>query len=97
MAATTVQARFDVKAQEALKRLVRTNGWTTSQALRERVLLVDEQTTAKPRLRLIGIGSVDSGIRDLATNKLHLKNLGVKSMGEGWQRPGERKKRAKVK
>jgi hypothetical protein len=74
----TVQARFDPKAQAALKRLIRSNGWTTSQALRECVLRVDEQTVAKPRPRLIGIGCFDSGIGDLATNRKHMEGFGKK-------------------
>ena len=89
---TIVQARFDVKAQAALKRLIRSNGWTTSQALRECVLRVDEQTTASPRARLIGVGCVDFGPGDLATNKKYLDTLGVKSMGKGWQRHKDRAK-----
>jgi hypothetical protein len=75
---TTVQARFDPKAQAALKRLLRVNGWTTSQALRECVLRVDEQTAAKPRPRLIGIGCFDSGAGDLSTNKKHMEGFGKK-------------------
>jgi hypothetical protein len=76
--ATTVQSRFDTKAQAALKRLIRGNGWTTSQALRECVLRVDEQTAAKPRPRMIGIGCVDFGPGDLATNKKHMEGFGKK-------------------
>jgi hypothetical protein len=76
--ATTVQARFDPKAQAALKKLIRSNGWTTSQALRECVLRVYEQTAAKPRPRLIGIGCVDFGPGDLATNKKHMQGFGKK-------------------
>jgi hypothetical protein len=76
--ATTVQARFDTKAEAALKKLIRSNGWTTSQALRECVLRVYEQTAAKPRPRLIGVGCFDSGIGDLATNKKHMEGFGKK-------------------
>jgi hypothetical protein len=75
---TTVQARLDPKAQAALKTLTRTNGWTTSQALRECVLRVYEQTAAKPRPRLIGIGCFDSGVADLATSKKHMEGFGKK-------------------
>lgn len=75
---TTVQARLDPKAQAALKRLLRANGWTTSQALRECVVRVYEQTAAKPRPRLIGIGCVDFGPGDLATNKKHMEGFGKK-------------------
>jgi hypothetical protein len=75
---TMVQARFDTKAEAALKKLIRANGWTTSQALRECVLRVYEQTAAKPRPRLIGIGCVDFGPGDLATNKKHMEGFGKK-------------------
>jgi hypothetical protein len=73
-----VQARFDTKAEAALKKLIRSNGWTTSQALRECVLRVYEQTAAKPRPRLTGIGCVDFGPGDLATNKKHMEGFGKK-------------------
>ena len=97
--ATTVQSRFDTKAQEALKSLIRAHGWTTSQALRESVLRLAEQTTAKPLPRLIGVGCVDSGVSDLATNKAHMKDFGVKSMGKAWKRPKSRRpgKKARTK
>ena len=75
---TMVQARFDTKAEAALKKLIRSNGWTTSQALRECVLRVYEQTAAKPRPRLVGIGCVDFGPGDLATNKKHMEGFGKK-------------------
>jgi hypothetical protein len=75
---TVVQARFDTKAEAALKKLIRSNGWTTSQALRECVLRVYEQSAAKPRPRLIGIGCVDFGPGDLATNKKHMDGFGKK-------------------
>jgi hypothetical protein len=78
MATTTVQSRFDSKTQAALKRLTRSNGWTTSQALRECVLFVDEQKNAKPRPRLIGVGCYDSGISDLAANKKYMEGFGKK-------------------
>lgn len=87
-----VQARFDSKAQAALKRLTRSNGWTTSRALRECVLRVDEQSATKPQPRLVGIGCVDFGPGDLATNKKYLDDLGVKSMGKGWRPPKSRAK-----
>ena len=75
---TTVQARFDAKAEAALKRVTRINGWTKSQALRESILRMDEATTAKPHPRLIGAGSFDSGIADLSTNKKHMEGFGKK-------------------
>jgi len=95
----TIQARLDEQTQAALERLVRANGWTASQAIRECIRRADEQGSATSRPRLIGIGSFDSGISDLATNKAYLKDLGVKSMGKGWRRPEDlaRKKNSRKK
>ena len=87
----TVQVRLDKESAAALKLLVRANGWTASQAVRASLLHTAEQKKPKPRPRLVGIGCVDFGPGDLATNKEHMKNFGVKSMGKGLRRPEERK------
>ena len=86
-AKTVVQARLDEETQAALERLVRARGGTASQAIRESILKAAEQLTAKPRPRMVGIGCVNFGPGDLATNKKHMKDLGAKSMGKGWRRP----------
>jgi hypothetical protein len=89
MASLTVQSRFDGKAQKALKRLMRQHGWSTSsQALRETVLRLDEQTTAKPRHRLIGVGSFDRGTSDAATNPKHMEGFGKKWRVDEWGKGG---------
>jgi hypothetical protein len=86
----TVQVRLDKAAEAALEQLVRVNGWTASQAVRDSLLKAAEQQKLKPRPRLIGIGCVSFGPGDLATNKKHMKDFGVKSMGKGWRPPKER-------
>jgi hypothetical protein len=88
----TVQVRLDKESEAALEQLVRDNGWTASQAVRNSLRKVAAQQKPKPRPRLIGIGKYDSGIADLATNKKHMEDFGVKSMGKGWVRPEERGK-----
>lgn len=85
--ASTVQARLDEKAQTALEDLMSENGWTRSQAIRESILIAREHHTAKRPPRLVGIGCVDFGPGDMATNKKYMMDLGVKSMGKGWRRP----------
>ncbi|MGA3370752.1 MAG: ribbon-helix-helix domain-containing protein [Terracidiphilus sp.] len=87
--AATIQARLDEETQAALERLVRDNGWTASQAIRECIREAAERHTAKPRPRFIGVGEFDSGLGDLATNKKHMQSFGVKSMGKGWRPPKE--------
>lgn len=83
----TVQVRLDKESEAALKRLVRANGWTASEAVRDSLLKAAEQQKPKPRPRLVGIGCVDFGPGDLATNREHMKDFGVKSMGRGWRPP----------
>jgi hypothetical protein len=89
---TTVQVRLDSETQEKLDRAARRLGLTRSEVLREGIRLVERSTGKKAPPRLIGIGSVDFGPGDLATNKKHLRNLGVKSMGKGWLPPEARAK-----
>jgi len=86
---TSVQARLDPESQAALDGLVRRLGWSPSKVVREGIRLVDKQHAKPVRRKLIGVGEFDSGITDLATNKKHLEDLGVKSMGLGWRRPEE--------
>jgi Arc/MetJ-type ribon-helix-helix transcriptional regulator len=88
----TVQVRLDKESEAALQQLVRDNGWTASQAVRNSLRRAAEKQKPKSRPRLIGIGMYDSGIGDLATNKKHMESFGVKSMGKGWARPEERGK-----
>jgi hypothetical protein len=87
---TTVQARLDEETQAALDRLVRQRGLKPSDAVREGIRLLDKHHTPPARPRLIGIGCVNFGPGDLATNKKHMKDFGVRSMGKGWRRPNER-------
>jgi hypothetical protein len=86
----SVQARLDEETQAALKRLLRANGWTISKALRECVLRVDGESKPKPRPRLVGIGCVDFGPGDMATNKKYMEGFGLRSMGKGWRPPMQR-------
>jgi len=80
-----VQARLDEKAQKALDRLVKRNGWSVSRTLRECILQADELSSPQPRPRMTGIGILDFGPGDLATNKKYMQGFGEKSMGKGWR------------
>jgi hypothetical protein len=86
---SSVQARLDEETREALDGLVRRLGWSPSKVVREGIRLVDKNHAKPSRRKLIGLGEFDSGITDLASNKKHLEDLGVKSMGIGWRRPEE--------
>ncbi len=85
---TSVQARLDEETQAALDRL-RRSGMTTSEVIRQGIQLVEKQHPARKRPRLVGIGCVDFGPGDLATNKKHMEDFGRKSMGKGWIPPAD--------
>ena len=87
-----VQVRLDDELRERLDRAARRLGLSRSEALREGIRLVDRSANTNAAPRLVGIGCLDFGPGDLATNKKYLKGLGVKSMGEGWRPPKARKK-----
>jgi len=80
-----VQVRLDNELREKLDRAARRLGLSRSEALREGIRLVEKSASANAVPRLIGIGCLDYGPGDLATNKKYLKSLGVKSMGKGWR------------
>jgi hypothetical protein len=83
---------LDDELRERLDRAARRLGLSRSEALREGIRLVDRSTNTNATPRLVGIGCLDFGPGDLATNKKYLKGLGVKSMGKGWRPPKARKK-----
>ncbi len=58
--------------------IAKDQGWTTSQVIRECLIEGAAKRAAKPRPRVIGIGCVDFGPGDLATNKKHLEGFGKK-------------------
>ncbi len=80
---TSVQARLDPESQAALDGLVRRLGWSPSEVVREGIRLVDKRHAKPPRRKLIGVGEVDSGITDLATNKKYMEDFGKKGIGKG--------------
>lgn len=72
----TVQARLDEQSQEALQILVKRNGWSPSQAVRESLIHMVKQVRTTPRRRIIGVGVAASGIGDLSTNPRHMEGFG---------------------
>jgi hypothetical protein len=73
----TVQVRLNKESEAALEQLVRANGWTPSQAVRDSLVKAAEQQRPKPRPKLIGVGMFDSGISDLSTNKKYMDGFGL--------------------
>jgi hypothetical protein len=82
---STVQVRLDEEMQQKLDRAARRLGLSRSEALREGIRLVDKRASVHAVPRLIGVGCLDYGPGDLATNRKYLKGLGAKSMGKGWR------------
>ena len=72
----TVQARLDREARDALAKLVRRFGWSPSAVVREGIRLVAACHTGPADKRVIGTGKFSSGIKDLGSNKRHLKGFG---------------------
>jgi hypothetical protein len=76
---TVVQARLDEEAQEALATVIKRNGWSTSQAVREGLRLLVKQQGGDAASRMIGIGIFASGLPDMGSNKKYLEGLGSNS------------------
>ena len=72
----TIQARLDRAAQKELDRLVRRLGWSPSKVVREGIRLLAACHARDDGIRIIGLGQFDSGIKDLGSNKSHLKDFG---------------------
>ena len=73
---SNVQARLDRKTQVALEGLMRRFGWTASQTVREGLRLLAACNGTGKKRKIIGAGSVNSGIPDLGSNKKHLEGFG---------------------
>ena len=69
-------ARLDAQSQSVLKRLHRQMNWSDSEIIRRGIkALADTVPASRPR-RIIGLGSLESGIPELATNKKHMAGFG---------------------
>jgi hypothetical protein len=73
---TSIQARLDKETEKSLAQLVRRLGWTPSRVVREALRLMAACYLPKGKRTIIGLGKFDSGIRDLGSNKEHLKDFG---------------------
>ena len=71
-----IQARLDRAAQKELERLVRRLGWSPSRILREGIRLLGTCHVPDKGIRIIGLGKFSSRLKDVASNKSHLKGFG---------------------
>jgi hypothetical protein len=71
-----IHARLDEHTGRLLRQLQREQGWSDSQVVREAIKALGVLLVAKPSRRVVGLGRFRSGIRDLGSNKAHLKGFG---------------------
>jgi hypothetical protein len=73
---TAIQARLDDRSRKRLAVLVRELGWTPSQVVREGLRILEASYLRRKRRGVIGLGKFRSGVRDLGSNKKHLRGFG---------------------
>jgi hypothetical protein len=71
-----VHARLDTATSKLLKELKRRYGWSESQIVRRGIRALSALEPRLRRKRVHGIGRFRSGVRDLGSNKAHLRDFG---------------------
>jgi hypothetical protein len=71
-----IQARLDDRSRKRLAVLVRELGWTPSQVVREGLRVLEASYLRRKKAGIIGLGKFESGVRDLGSNKKHLRKFG---------------------
>lgn len=72
----TVQARLDEKSRKTLLALSRALGWTPSRVVREGLRVLEASYLRRRNRGVIGLGKFRSGVKDLGSNKGHLREFG---------------------
>lgn len=73
---TSIQARLDPESQKALAKLVARLGWSPSRVVREGLRLLAACHGGNGPRRIAGLGEFASGVKDLGSNKKHLRGFG---------------------
>lgn len=76
--AKLVQARLDDETDGILKELRRRTGLSDSEIVRRGVRSLAALSRPASEIRVVGLGRFSSGVRDLGSNKEHLKSFGRK-------------------
>jgi hypothetical protein len=71
-----IHARLDVQTERLLREIERRLGWNDSQAVREGIKALNVLLVPRRSRQIAGLGRFRSGIRDLGSNKTHLKGFG---------------------
>ena len=72
----SIDARLDVHTERLLRELERRFGWSDSQLVREGIKALNVLLVPKRARHIVGLGRFRSNIRDLGSNKAHLKGFG---------------------
>jgi hypothetical protein len=73
---SAIQARLDDRSRKRLSVLIRELGWTPSQVVREGLRILEATHLVRKKRGIIGLGKFRSGVRDLGSNKKHLRGFG---------------------
>jgi hypothetical protein len=71
-----IQARLDGRSRKRLSALVRELGWSPSRVVREGLQVLEASYLRRRKGGVIGLGKFRSGVRDLGSNKKHLRDFG---------------------
>jgi hypothetical protein len=71
-----IHARLDVQTERLLREIERRLGWNDSQVVREGIKALNVVLGPRRPRQIVGLGRFRSGIRDLGSNKVHLKGFG---------------------
>jgi hypothetical protein len=71
-----IHARIDEQTERLLREIERRLGWNDSQVVREGIKALNSSLVPKRARPIVGLGRFRSGIRDLGSNKAHLKGFG---------------------
>ena len=71
-----IHARIDSETARLISELSRRYGWNDSEIVREGIKALNVMASPNRKRKIIGLGQFRSGIKDLGSNKAHLKGFG---------------------
>lgn len=71
-----IHARLDVQTERVLREIERRLGWNDSQVVREGIKALNVLLVPRRSRQIVGLGRFRSGVKDLGSNKGHLKGFG---------------------
>ena len=71
-----IHARIDAETARLINELSRRYGWNDSEIVREGIKALNVMASPSRKRKIIGLGQFRSGIKDLGSNKAHLKGFG---------------------